>query len=122
MSLAAPFASLRPTTTVATPWAVWTPTLAALIAFAVVLFSPNVLGDGDTWWHLKAGDWILAHGAVPRVDPFSFTMAGAPWTTHEWLSETLLALAFRGAGWSGVLVLTAVAMAAAVLIFVRRLA
>src|SRR3984957_6170731 len=122
MSLAAPFASTRPTTTVAAPWAVWTPILAAPVAFAVALFSADVLGDGDTWWHLKAGDWILAHGAVPRVDPFSFTMAGAPWTTHEWLSEALLALAFRAAGWSGVLLLTAIAAGAAMLIFVRRLA
>ena len=122
MSLATPFASTRPTTAVATPWVVWTPAFAALVAFAVVLFSPNALGDGDTWWHLKAGDWILAHAAVPRVDPFSFTMAGAPWTAHEWLSEALLALAFRAAGWSGVLLLTAIAAAAAMLIFVRRLA
>jgi hypothetical protein len=80
------------------------------------------MGDGDTWWHLETGDWILQHGAIPRVDPFSFTMAGSPWTAHEWLSELWLALAYRAAGWSGVALLTGAAAASAVLIVSLRLA
>jgi hypothetical protein len=47
--------------------------LAALIAvtlFAIAAFSPAVLNDGDTWSHLATGEWILAHGALPRADPF----------------------------------------------------
>ena len=43
-------------------------------------------------------------------------MAGAPWTAHEWLSEVLLALAFRFGGWSGVVLLTGAAAALAALI------
>ena len=44
-------------------------TLFALAAFAAgaVLagFLPQIFNDADTWWHLAAGDWILAHRAVP---------------------------------------------------------
>ena len=96
--------------------------LAAASLFAVCVVSPAILGDGDTWSHLKTGEWILAHGAVPRADPFSHSMPGAPWTAHEWLAEILLALAFRAAGWSGVVVLTGLAAGGAALILGLRLA
>ena len=83
---------------------------------SLAAFSPHVLGDGDTWSHVATGEWIIAHGSAPHADPFSHSMTGAPWTAHEWLSEVLLALAFRIGGWSGVVVLTGVAAALAALI------
>jgi hypothetical protein len=83
---------------------------AGLAAFALAAFSPGVLNDGDTYWHIRAGEWMLAHGAVLRADPFSYTAAGTPWQTQEWLSEVLLALGWRG-GWAGVHLLVAVAAA-----------
>src|SRR5208337_4984279 len=73
----------------------------AIFLFALSTFSPKVLGDGDTWSHLATGEWIIAHRTVPRADPFSHSMPGAPWTAHEWLSEILLTLAFRVGGGSG---------------------
>lgn len=78
---------------------------------ALTLFAPGVLNDGDSFWHLAAGDWIIAHRAVPHADPFSYSFAGAPWVAHEWLSEVLMAAAFRAGGWSGLVVLTAMAAA-----------
>ncbi len=95
--------------------------LVAVFVFAVSAFTA-VLGDGDTWSHLATGEWMLAHGAVPRVDPFSFSMPGAPWTAHEWLSEILMTLVFRCGGWSGVALLTAAAAAGAALIMGLRVA
>ena len=89
--------------------------LVAVLLFALACASPNLLADGDTWSHLATGEWIIAHGAVPRADPFSHSMPGAPWTAHEWLSEILLTLAFRCGGWSGVVLLTAAAAAGAAL-------
>ncbi|WP_296713878.1 hypothetical protein [Rhodoblastus sp.] len=100
----------------------WTPAAAALLLFALTLASPAILNDGDTFWHIAAGDWILDHRAVPTTDPFTFSFGGAPWTAHEWLSEVLLALCFRLGGWSGVVVLTSSAVAATLFIFMRRLA
>jgi hypothetical protein len=73
-------------------------------------FAPQVLNDADTFWHIAAGRWIIAHGAVPQADPFSFTFVGRPWMAHEWLSEVIMAGAFLAAGWSGVMLLTGLAV------------
>jgi len=94
---------------------------AALVALAVVLFAPQVLNDGDTYWHLATGQWMLDHGRVPHEDVFSFPHAGQPWVTHEWLSELLMALAYRAGGWSGLLVLYAAVAAAAAALFAGAL-
>lgn len=93
---------------------------AALLALAALLFVPSVLNDGDTYWHLAAGQWMLDHGQVLQRDVFSFTHAGKPWDTHEWLSEIAMALAFRAGGWSGLLVLYAAAVAGAAAMLAGR--
>ncbi|WP_158927232.1 hypothetical protein, partial [Acidisphaera sp. S103] len=85
-----------------------------LAVFAAVLWVPAVLRDADTLWHITTGDWILAHLAVPTVDTFSFTAAGRPWEAQEWLSEVIMALAYRMAGWDGLMVLTAAVSGATV--------
>jgi hypothetical protein len=89
------------------------PHIFALGALALGAFSLAVLNDGDTWSHIATGEWILDHRAVPRVDPFSLTFAGAPWVAHEWLAEVIFALAFRAAGWAAVMVVTGAAAALA---------
>ncbi len=93
-----------------------------LLAFVVVVASPAILNDGDTFWHLATGEWILRHMAVPTTDPFSYTFAGAPWQAHEWLSEALMALVYRTGGWSGVTILFAGAFGATALILSAYLA
>ena len=79
------------------------------VVFASVPWLPIILRDADTLWHIAAGDWILAHRTVPSVDIFSFTAAGRPWVAHEWLSEVIMALAYRAGGWNGLMLLTAAA-------------
>jgi hypothetical protein len=83
----------------------------ALIGFVLVLFAPGVLNDGDTYWHIAAGRWMIDNWAVLRIDPFSYTFAGHPWQTHEWLAEVFIALAYVGLGWNGVVLLFAVVFA-----------
>jgi hypothetical protein len=123
MSLAAPLSSSASSQArAAAPPYEAAPLLLAVAVFALCAFSPAVLNDGDTWSHVATGNWILDHRAVPRVDPFSFSFAGAPWTAHEWLSEVLLALAHRAAGWSGVTLLTGAAAGGAVYVLARRIA
>jgi hypothetical protein len=51
----------------------------------------TMLGDGDTGWHIRAGEWMLAHHAIIRTDPFSFTKPGQPWFAWEWLWEVCFA-------------------------------
>lgn len=123
MSLAAPIEQISDAAPRAPAWLpAAAPFAVALLAFAFAAFTPAVLSDGDTWSHVATGNWILDHRAVPRVDPFSFSMAGAPWVAHEWLSEVFLALAFRALGWGGVMLLTGAAFGASAYVVARRLA
>lgn len=88
----------------------------SLLAAGLVLFVPAVLADGDTFLHIAAGNWMLAHHAVLHADPFSATAAGQPWVAHEWLSEIVMALAWRAGGVFGLLVPFALAFALSVLL------
>lgn len=99
-----------------------TAALAALGIFALALLSPAIFNDSDTFWHIRAGQWMLAHHAVLDHDIFSLPFTGRPWDTQEWLSEILMAGAFQFWGWSGVAILTGLAMAAAVALLALYLA
>lgn len=83
---------------------------AGLAAFALTAFAPGLLNDSDTYWHIAAGQWMLAQHALLRVDVFSYTAANVPWHTQEWLAEILMALAWHG-GWIGIHLLFACAAA-----------
>lgn len=70
----------------------------------------SLLGDGDTGWHIRTGQYILAHHAVPSHDLFSFSKPDAPWFAWEWLSDVALAALFQLGG------LKAITLAAGALI------
>ena len=59
------------------------------------------LFDGDVWWHLRAGQWILENRKVPILDPFTFTSADRPWIDLQWLFEVILVLAYAAGGVRG---------------------
>ena len=72
----------------------------ALLVFALTTMRANALiRDGDTFWHIAAGRWMLAHHAILHSDPFSYTFAGHPWLTHEWFAEVIMALTVWAGGW-----------------------
>lgn len=58
----------------------------------------SMLGDGDTGWHVRTGEWILANGRVPRQDMFSFTKPGQPWYAWEWLWDVCFAWLYHHGG------------------------
>lgn len=95
-----------------------------LIVVALGLFSLAVRNsvDPDVWWHVKTGEWITQHHAIPHTDPFSFTRAGAPWVAHEWLSEVLIYGLYRGVGWEGLIVVFAVILSATFFLLYLRCA
>jgi hypothetical protein len=81
--------------------------------YALLLINGNpLLNDPDTYWHIAVGQWMLDHGAFPRVDIYSFSRAGDPWISTSWLAQVALAAAYDLDGWSGPVVLTALASAA----------
>ena len=81
-------------------WALSWPLAAGLVLFVWLTTAKSLLADPDSHWHVTVGNWILAHGAVPTVDIYSFTFAGQPWIAKEWLSQILLALAYDVGGWA----------------------
>ena len=85
---------------------------AGLIGFAVAAFAPQIFHDGDSWWHIAAGGWMLDHQAVLKADVFSLTFFGQPWDAQEYLSEILMALAYRLGEWTGLHLLFGAAMGA----------
>jgi len=96
----------------------------ALFIFIVccwLAFSQALFNDGDTSWHLAAGQWILNHRAIPSADPFSFTFRGHPWTAHEWLAEIIAAGAYRLAGWAAVALVYTLCLGVTLLIIARQL-
>jgi hypothetical protein len=86
--------------------------VAAAVYALLLVLGARLLNDPDVYWHIAVGRWIIEHRAFPHVDPFSATMAGAPWIAKEWLSQLLYAGAHAVAGWPGVVVLAAAAIAA----------
>ena len=71
-----------------------------------------LLSDSDTYWQIAVGQWILDHHALPRVDIYSFTKAGEPWTSSSWLAQVLYATSYNLAGWTGPVILAASCIAA----------
>jgi hypothetical protein len=72
-----------------------------------------LLADGDTGWHIRTGEYILATHSVPTHDLFSFSKAGQPWFAWEWLSDVTFALLHRFWGLKGVVVFTGLVLSLA---------
>jgi hypothetical protein len=71
-----------------------------------------LLMDGDTGWHIRTGEYILAHHAVPTQDLFSFSKAGQPWFAWEWLTDVLFAGLFRIGGLKAIVLFAGVMIGA----------
>jgi hypothetical protein len=87
-----------------------------LISIFMTFMATIRLVDTDYFWHLKAGEYILTHAALPSGDIFSYTKTGAPWILHEWLFELVLYTLFKWIGPLGVKLLTASLATATIMI------
>jgi hypothetical protein len=63
--------------------------LPIVLLFAKLGGISFLLGDCDTGWHIRTGEWILQNGRIPDRDIFSFTKAGQPWFAWEWLWDVI---------------------------------
>lgn len=63
--------------------------------------------DTDTWWHLRAGAWIVENSVIPQVDPFSYTRFGEPWQYPGWLVEVPMYSIYQWLGPGGLNLWTA---------------
>ncbi len=87
----------------------------------VVLQGTAMMRDTDTFWQIKIGQWILDHRAMPYSDIYSLTKAGEPWTSSSWLSQVMFAEVYSVAGWTGVVILSSLAIAATFALLVHVL-
>ena len=91
----------------------WTLAVAALVYLLLLMLGDRLLNDADTYWQIALGNWMLAQHQVPHVDTFSFSVAGTPWISSQWLAQVAFAGAYALGGWAGVVVVAAAAVAAA---------
>lgn len=121
----------RMETVLASRWArVLIPSLSDLFFLAVLVWLflssgaagwEGLLADADVGWHIRTGDYILSHHAVPHVDLYSFSKPGAPWYAWEWLSDVLDSGLHRMAGLKGIVLLAGVLIALYSVTLVRRM-
>ena len=71
----------------------------------------SLLNDGDTGYHVRTGDYILASHQVPTHDLFSFSRPGAVWYAWEWLTDVVFAVLHRWAGLKGVVLFSGIVLA-----------
>jgi hypothetical protein len=87
------------------------PTTVILVLFLVKLMNP-VFYDPDFYWHLKTGEYIVAHLSIPSTDPFSYTAESQRWVAHEWLTELILYGASALLGLTGIRIVVAAVLCA----------
>lgn len=82
------------------------PSLESLFVWTFALLGLRLglrpLGDNSLFVHLRTGLDIVARGAIPREDVYSFTARGEPWVVQSWLAEASYGLAHRVGGFAWV--------------------
>jgi hypothetical protein len=79
---------------------------------AVFTGARRLLSDCDTGWHIRTGDWILQHRALPYKDLFSFSKPDDAWFAWEWGWDVLASLIHSRWSLSGIAVANALLLGA----------
>jgi hypothetical protein len=79
----------------------------ALVWLAAVALGLSLLEDPDLWGHVRFGLDLIDSHRLTLHDHYSYT-SDVVWVNHEWLSELVMAPAFRAAGGPGLIVLKTV--------------
>jgi hypothetical protein len=99
--------------------------LVILFAVPAIFWArTNGIHDPDIWWHLRSGQWIVQHHAVPRTDSFSSFAAGKPWEAYSWLFEVIVYKLFARLSYMGLMLyigVMVVAITAAMHHMIKRL-
>ena len=96
-----------------------------ILALIVCLFGQDgwkpLMQDGDTGWHIRTGEYILEHGAVPHHDIFSWSKPEAPWFAWEWLTDVQYAVLHARWGLGGIAVVSGILIAASAYVLLRTM-
>ena len=85
------------------------PSISEMVFLSVFLLlalqhGQALLRDGDTGYHIRAGEFIIQNWTIPERDIFSFRSPPIPWTAHEWLSEIIMAIVHSASGLTGTVI------------------
>ena len=69
-----------------------------LLFGAVAVFACLMPAQGDTFWHLRAGQEIWRTLRVPLDEHYSYTAVGGYWPNHEWLWQAFAYGLYRAGG------------------------
>jgi hypothetical protein len=80
----------------------WVPlAIMALLPWFLLLGRGYQVSDPDTFWHIRAGDFLRSTGQFSGPEPWS-PFSSNPWVLHEWLPELAFSVANERAGLPGV--------------------
>jgi hypothetical protein len=82
--------------------------LTFLIFLFAFIFVFNNIFEGDTFWHLKIGQYILSTHSFPYHDIFSYTFAGMRIYPVEWLFEVVWYFIYSHTGVAGLITTKAI--------------
>lgn len=68
--------------------------VGAFFAAVVLPRATLPMADGDAWWHIHAGEEILATGRVADTNTWTIAGEGFAWTSQDWLSNVVMAVLF----------------------------
>ena len=74
----------------------WWP--AAALALGTLPFITRRVGTPDYWWHTLTGQLIVHGHTLVRSDLYTYTVAGTPWTDHEYGSQVIFYALTRSGG------------------------
>ena len=83
-------------------WSVRRGLMLVLLYSIPVIMALQPVVDPDVFWHVKVGEWIVEHRAVPWTDSFSEYGAGRPWIAYNWLFEVIFHAAYEALGLYGI--------------------
>jgi len=72
----------------------------------------SLFADPGVFWHTVLGDGVLNGLQLTTHDTFSYTYAGQPWLSLQWLAEWAMAAAHAWGGWDTLLLATVTLLAA----------
>ena len=71
--------------------------IIAITFICLLAMATRVAVDSDTWWHLRAGAWMVEHGRPLTQEVFTHTAAGRPLTCAYNAEATLTKPVVRSA-------------------------
>ena len=78
-----------------------------LVAVTIIFYIGTFkIIDSDFWWHVKAGEIMWNAHALIRSEPFSYVLAGKPYSAlHEWLAQIIFYRTYHAGGAVGSILL-----------------